>query len=159
VNANDLLTLGLGLSEPWRVVGQKLDVDKTPSEIRIEVEAARGEHYPCPECSALCKAHDFTEFAWRHLNFFQHHCLFKARVPRVICQEHGVRRVNFPWARPGSGFTLLFEQAVMILAREMPVNAVALSWRHRQADMAGGYALRVQGHGETRSQRAVWDRP
>ena len=125
MNANDLLTLGLGLSEPWRVVGQKLDVDKTPSEIRIEVEAARGEHYPCPECSALCKAHDFTEFAWRHLNFFQHHCLIKARVPRVICQEHGVRRVNVPWARPGSGFTLLFEQAVMILAREMPVNAVA----------------------------------
>jgi transposase len=30
-----------------------------------------------------------------------------------------------PWSRPGSGFTLLFEQVVMSLAREMPVNAVA----------------------------------
>ena len=125
MEANDLLTLGLGLTAPWRVVDQSLDLSKQPSELRLEVEAARGERYPCPACGALCKAHDFAEFSWRHLNFFQHHCLIKARVPRVRCPEHGLKRVNVPWARPGSGFTLLFEQAVMLLAREMPVNAVA----------------------------------
>ncbi len=59
------------------------------------------------------------------MNFFQHHCLIKARVPRIKCPEHGVHRVNVPWAREGSGFTLLFEQAVMLLAREMPVRTVA----------------------------------
>ena len=125
MDANDLLTLGIGLTEPWRVVGQSLDLAKKPSELRLEIEAARGERYPCPDCGAPCKAHDFAEFSWRHLNFFQHHCLVKARVPRVRCPEHGLKRVNVPWARPGSGFTLLFEQAVMLLAREMPVNAVA----------------------------------
>ncbi len=28
MNANDLLTLGLGLTEPWKVVGQALDLEK-----------------------------------------------------------------------------------------------------------------------------------
>ena len=125
MNANELLTLGLGLTEPWKVVGQELDTESNPSGLRLDVEADRGALYPCPECKKLCKTHDFQEFTWRHLNFFQHYCLIKARVPRVKCPEHGVHRVNVPWAREGSGFTLLFEQAVMPLAREMPVKTVA----------------------------------
>jgi hypothetical protein len=36
-----------------------------------------------------------------------------------------VKRVQVPWARDGSGFTLLFEQAAMTLVREMPVLPVA----------------------------------
>jgi len=43
----------------------------------------------------------------------------------VRCAEHGVRLVAVPWARPESGFTLLFEALVMALAREMPVKALA----------------------------------
>ena len=50
MEANDLLTLGLGLTAPWRVVDQSLDLSKQPSELRLEVEAARGERYPCPAC-------------------------------------------------------------------------------------------------------------
>ena len=65
MNAGDLLTLGLGLSEPWRVVVQSLDLEKKPSELRLEIEAARGERYPCPVCAESCKAHDFTELSWR----------------------------------------------------------------------------------------------
>ncbi len=41
------------------------------------------------------------------------------------CQEHGVKRVEVPWARKGSAFTLLFEQAALALVREMSVNAAA----------------------------------
>jgi transposase len=33
--------------------------------------------------------------------------------------------VELPWTRPGSGFTLLYEALIMVLAREMPVKAVA----------------------------------
>lgn len=125
MEAKDLLTLGLGLVEPWAVVGQELNVDAIPSELRLRIEAQRGSLFPCPECKKLCNAHDFKELTWRHLNFFQHHCLITARVPRVDCPEHGVHRIDVPWARPGSGFTLLFEQVVMLLSREMPVNTVA----------------------------------
>lgn len=125
MNTNDIMVLGLGLQEPWRLINQHLDLSKKPHELQLEVAADRGSRYPCPECQKMCSAHDFTEKKWRHLNFFQHHCYITARVPRVKCPDHGVRLVQVPWAREGSGFTLLFEQAALTLVREMPVNAAA----------------------------------
>jgi transposase len=62
---------------------------------------------------------------WRHLNFFQHEAFLHARVARIDCSDCGVRLVNVPWARPGSGFTLLFEAFVMTLVKDMPVSAAA----------------------------------
>ncbi len=67
----------------------------------------------------------FSEKSWRHLDFFQHEAYLTARVPRVRCPEHGVRQVTLSWARPGSGFTLLFEALLMAMVSEMPVRAVA----------------------------------
>ncbi|CAO0823839.1 hypothetical protein DFAR_3960012 [Desulfarculales bacterium] len=60
-----------------------MNTDKQPHEVFLEVAADRETEYPCPECDKFCKAHDFREFTWRHLNFFQHHCYVTARVPRV----------------------------------------------------------------------------
>ncbi|MBF0562009.1 MAG: transposase family protein [Alphaproteobacteria bacterium] len=78
------------------------------------------------DCGAVgCKAYDTEEATWRHLNFFQHEAYLHARVPRVKCPDCGVQRVSVPWARPGSGFTLLFEALVMAMVKEMPVNAAA----------------------------------
>jgi transposase len=59
------------------------------------------------------------------MNFWQHATFLSARVPRVECPEHKVRQLAVPWARAGSGFTLMFEALVMALAKEMPVAAVA----------------------------------
>ncbi len=125
MHADDVLSLGLGVTPPWKLVGQRLDTDKRPKELHIEVAADRGARFPCPDCGKPCKAHDFGEFTWRHLNFFQHHCYITAKVPRTDCPDHGVKRIQVPWAREGSRFTLLFEQAAVILAREMPVLAAA----------------------------------
>jgi len=125
MNDKQILLLGLGLEAPWKLVDQRLDTSKQPHELHLTIKAERGAQYPCPVCGALCKAHDFKEKQWRHLNFFQHHCYIHASVPRVKCPEHGVKQVKVPWARRGSAFTLLFEQAALTLAREMPVNAAA----------------------------------
>ena len=125
MDANDVLALGLGISPPWKLVGQRLDTDKRPKELHIELAAERGAQFPCPDCAKPRKAHDFAAFTWRHLNFFQHHCYITAKVPRTDCPDHGVKRIQVPWAREGSRFTLLFEQAAVILAREMPVLAAA----------------------------------
>lgn len=125
MDASAVLTLGLGVASPWRLVDQHLDTGKRPHVLEIFLEADRGAKFACPECGEPCKAYDFKEFTWRHLNFFQHHCLITARVPRSNCARHGIKRVNVPWARDGSGFTLLFEQAAMALVREMPVLAAA----------------------------------
>jgi transposase len=125
VDGNEILLLGLGIQSPWKLMGQHLDIDKQPHELHLTVGSDRGSKYACPVCGASCAAHDFQEKTWRHLNFFQHHCYLHASVPRVKCPEHGVKLVEVPWARKGSAFTLLFEQAALTLAREMPVSAAA----------------------------------
>ena len=125
MDANMVLALGLGMRPPWRLVGQRLDTGKQPHELHLDVCAERGSLFACPACGKACKAHDFAEVTWRHLNFFQHHCYITAKVPRTDCPEHGVLRISVPWAREGSRFTLLFEQAALLLVREMPVLAAA----------------------------------
>ncbi|CAO0824073.1 hypothetical protein DFAR_4040032 [Desulfarculales bacterium] len=57
----------------WRLVGQRMDTDKQPPEIFLEVTADRGAEYPCTDYGRLCKAHDFHEFTRYHRNIFQHH--------------------------------------------------------------------------------------
>src|SRR5512134_1905645 len=125
MDANNVLALGLGVTPPWRLVSQRLDTATQPNQLHLEVAAERGALFPCPACGKPCKAHDFAEFTWRHLNFFQHHCYVTAKVPRTDCPEDGVLRITVPWAREGSRFTLLFEQAALMLVREMPVLAAA----------------------------------
>lgn len=125
VDGNEILLLGLDIQSPWKLLDQHLDTGKQPHELHLTVGNDRGARYACPVCGASCAAHDFQEKTWRHLNFFQHHCYIHASVPRVKCPEHGVKLVEVPWARKGSAFTLLFEQAALMLAREMPVSAAA----------------------------------
>ena len=69
--------------------------------------------------------HDTVEKRWRHLDFWQHRTELVARVPRVECSEHGVLLTTVPWARPGSGFTLMMEAVVLLLCQQMPVAAAA----------------------------------
>lgn len=125
MQSNDIFALGLGLTSPWKLMDQRLDTFKIPHELHLRVAADRGALYHCPECGRECKAHDFKELTWRHLNFFQHHCYITAPVPRTNCPEHGVKRITVPWAREGSHFTLLFEQVAMTMLREMPVLVAA----------------------------------
>ena len=125
MDGNEILLLGLGIQSPWKLMDQHLDTGKQPHELHLTVGSDRGTKNACPVCGASCGAHDFQEKTWRHLNFFQHHCYVHASVPRVKCPEHGVKLVEVPWARKGSAFTLLFEQAALTLAREMPVSAAA----------------------------------
>src|SRR3984957_1988936 len=59
------------------------------------------------------------------MNLFQYRCELVAKVPRTWCHTDGVHQVPVPWAREGSGFTLLMEALVMLLSAEMPVDAMA----------------------------------
>jgi transposase len=120
----DLFQRALGLEEPWEVVGVEFDAGQRRLDLRIDFP--KGARFSCPECDrAGCKVHDTEEKTWRHLDFFQHQAYLSARVPRVVCEEHGVKQVKLPWARERSGFTLLFEALVMALVKEMPVAPVA----------------------------------
>lgn len=108
----------------WRVA--RSDFSGKPPVLEIELEFNRGSQFHCPQCGQLCGVHDSSQKRWRHLNFFQYRCELVANVPRVWCREDGVHLIgDLPWASAGSGFTLLFEAFVMLLAEQMPVAAIA----------------------------------
>lgn len=124
VETNDLFALALGVSEPWYVA--KIDLSPEERQLEIALDFRRGGTFPCPDCgTAGCKAYDTEERSWRHLNFFEFATVLRARVPRIDCRRCGKRPVQVPWARPGSGFTLLFEALVMAMAPHMPMAAAA----------------------------------
>lgn len=126
MQAQDLLLFqaALGLAEPWRVTSVEFDAEAKRLDLRVDF--AKGATFCCPECDRVgLKAYDTEEKTWRHLDFFQHQAFLTARVPRVECPEHKVRLVAVPWARPRSGFTLLFEALIMAMVREMPVATLA----------------------------------
>lgn len=121
---SSLFAAALGLLPPWFVVRTEFSREKRQLDIFIDFE--KGALFTCPACGGTGKAYDTAEESWRHLNFFQHSAFLHARVPRIDCGNcKSVKKVDVPWARPGSGFTLLFEALVMAMAREMPVLAIA----------------------------------
>jgi transposase len=125
-----LFTAALGLSGPWRVTRSEFDAERTQLDLYLDFE--RGARFACParDCAhRACPLHDTADKTWRHLDFFQHKVFLHARAPRVRCPEHGVRQVSVPWARPGSGFTLLFEALALTFAVAMPVAKVAAMTR------------------------------
>jgi transposase len=121
-----LFTAALGLMPPWRVT--RVEFDEAHCQLDLYLDFVRGTRFACPEkdCrQAACAVHDTADKTWRHMDFFQHKAFLHARHPRVKCPAHGVRQVSVPWARPGSGFTLLFEALAMQFAAAMPMSKVA----------------------------------
>lgn len=119
-----LFEKALGLTPPWKVI--RSEFDPVAQRLDLFIDFERGARFPCPDCGAAgCAVHDSEDKEWRHLNFLQYPAYLHARVPRVRCPRDGVRQVELPWARAGSGFTHLFEGLVMTLAAEMPVRAIA----------------------------------
>jgi transposase len=114
MNKLEVFRAALGLPDPWRVVRTNFDPERRWLDLHLDFRP--GARFPCSEGDEdACPVHDTVDKAWRHLDFFQHRAYLHARVPRVRRPEHGVRLVAVPWARPESGFTLLFEALAMEL--------------------------------------------
>ena len=125
VSSTSLFTLALGLQAPWEVVDAAFD--PAGGHLDLQLGFASGARFACPCCGAQHQGvHDTLERTWRHLNFFQYQALLHAKVPRVRCQACGkTSQVPVPWAREGSGFTLLMEALLVSLCQAMPVRQVA----------------------------------
>lgn len=120
----ELIQIALMLTPPWKVAECQFDVNQ--KRLDIHLDFAKGSRFSCPTCGQSdCAVHDTDQKSWRHLNFFQHETYMYARVPRIKCSKCGVRVIGVPWAREGSGFTLLFEAYIMLLAPSMPVKRIA----------------------------------
>jgi transposase len=126
LDLNAMFGAALGLAVPWQVVS--VEFDQEAGRLDLGLDFPRGARFACPEpgcAEASCPVHDTEDKTWRHLDFFEHQAYLSARVPRVRCAEHGVHLVNVAWARPGSGFTLLFEVAMLTYAKQMPIAPLA----------------------------------
>lgn len=121
---DDLFTRALGLEKNWQVI--KIDFSEVDHELHLYLDFPRGSRFKCPKCGRVdVTAYDTNEKHWRHLDFFQHKAYLHCPVPRIDCPDCGIKTVDLPWARPNSGFTLLFEALIMTLSREMPVSALS----------------------------------
>ena len=127
-----LFTTALGLQPPWYVA--KVELNTAKRRIDFEVEHT-GKRVPCPACGAVHQpVHDRVRRSWRHLDFFQFEAWLHADIPRVQCSSCGkTTQLPVPWAREGSGFTLLFEAfAIRLLQAARSVEEarklLRLSW-------------------------------
>lgn len=123
----ELLRAAFGLLPAWMVARSTFDA--AARRLDIHPDFPRGSRFGCADCGAAdCPAYDTEEMTWRHLDFFQHETYLQARVPRVTCSGCGIKRVSVPWAREGSGFTLLFEALAMTMMTRGRLPPLAASW-------------------------------
>jgi len=135
----ELMQLALGISSPWYITEVELNIKQR--RIDIYIDFLKGSRFSCECGEKECKVYDTREREWRHLDFFQYKAYLHSRVPRIECYKCGVKQVKVPWAREGSGFTLLFEALLLQLAKEMSVLSVS-----RHTEVNPDSVWRILGH-------------
>jgi transposase len=126
MNSEQLFGMALGLHTPWQVEAIEFKPGaRGGEELHLTIGFERGSRFADSKGQA-CPVHDTVKRTWQHLNFFEHACFLHCQVPRIKTSDGRVESVPVPWARPNSGFTLLFEALAMaLIEREMPVKRVA----------------------------------
>ena len=126
MNSKEIFALALGLSSPWEISDIRIEeTAKGNKEFHIEIKFKRGSKFKLPDGTEV-GVYDTVKRNWQHLNIFEHTTYLHCSVPRIKDKSGNVRQVEVPWARKGSGFTLLFESLAMaLIEKEMPVNKVA----------------------------------
>lgn len=98
----------LNLEYPWKV--EVVNPHPQDEEIELFLDHWNTARFQCPECGRAFPLYDHTPLrTWRHLDIGQCRTWLHARLPRVSCPIHGVRRVPVPWALPEARFTKNFE--------------------------------------------------
>ena len=114
----------MNIEDPWYV--KDINFNPELKQLDIWIDFKKGSKFLCPKCSeSNCSVHDTIEKVWRHLNFFEYKTYIHCRVPRVKCGDCDVHLIEVPWARKQSGFTLLMDAIILMLAQSMPVSKVA----------------------------------
>jgi transposase len=126
MNSTEIFSIALGLAHPWKISDVRFEsASEVEGELHIYLDFERGSKFSS-RTGEQTTAYDTEEKRWQHLNFFQHRCYLHARVPRLQDGSGKVYHLEVPWARAGSGFTLMFEAyAMLLIAYEMPVCNVA----------------------------------
>ena len=113
----------LGVAAPWFVGAVEFNEAAKVLTVRMDFEP--GSRFSVAGHEGEHPVHDTVTKEYRHLNFFQHECHLRVRTPRVRLPNGSVRLVAADFAGRLSGFTLLFEAPILMLAQQMPFAAVA----------------------------------
>ena len=81
----------------------------------------------CPECGTRVRGRfEERKRLWRHLGLWGHRTYLAGPIRRLRCPTcRTVRTEAVPWARPGSHFTRVFEDAVGLLAQQLNHTAIS----------------------------------
>ncbi len=118
-----LFEVALGIAAPWSV--RTVEFDESAKVLTVLVDFEPGSRFAISGQEGVHPVHDTLTKTYRHLNFFQHECHLQVRTPRVKLPNDSVRLVEPEFAGRLSGFTLLFEALILMLAQQMPFAAVA----------------------------------
>lgn len=118
-----LFEAALGIQAPWAVTSVKFD--EAARLLTVDIDFKRGSRFAVEGYKGLHPVHDTVVKEYRHLNFFQHECKLRVRTPRVKLPDGSVRLHEPEFSGRLSGFTLLFEALILMLAQQMPFTAVA----------------------------------
>ena len=113
----------LGIGDPWSVAS--VDLDEAAKVLTVLIDFKPGSRFAVSGHEGVHPVHDTVTKSYRHMNFFQHECVLQVRTPRVTLPNGSVRLVEPDFAGRLSGFTLLFEAFILMLAQQMPFAAVA----------------------------------
>jgi transposase len=118
-----LFEQALGIAVPWSVGAAQFD--EAAKTLTITIDFKAGSRFAVAGRDGVHPVHDTVVKTYRHLNFFQHECHLQVRTPRVKLPDGKVVLVEPEFAGKLTGFTLLFEALILLLARQMPFAAVA----------------------------------
>jgi len=142
----------LGIESPWKVVS--ISRDSQTQIVTASVNYDQNNPLLCPECGVVGKLHDHRIRRWRHLDSCNHKTMIEASVPRIRCEEHGVKQLAVSWAEKSNRFTVAFESAVLMWLREDPISTVArnfdISWDEVDGIMARAVKRGLERREETK---------
>src|SRR5881296_993299 len=111
-----LFEAALGIQSPWAVTSVRFD--EAAKVLTVDIDFKSGSRFEVSGHEGVHPVHDTVTKSYRHLNFFQHECYLQVRTPRVKLPNGSVRLVEPDFAGRLSGFTLLFEAFILMLARQ-----------------------------------------
>lgn len=116
MKANVLFTQLLNIQAPFRVTSVVYQDKESSLEKSVHIYLTVDTSPIYRPTESIIK--DYENRKWRHLNLFQYPCYIHCRVPKYQDKSTGkVKTLEVPWAKSGSGFTLLFEDFALELVK------------------------------------------
>lgn len=116
---NNLFARSLNLSSPYSI--DKIEIDEETKTIIVKIVKNKDFETICPSCAKEVKVYDKMNKKWRHIDFETYKVFIEYKIPRVKCQEHGVKLSEVDWAKPRHQFTDSMEQFIYDLSCKMPL--------------------------------------